>query len=72
MEALPLPLIQQAIDTFCAAYGEVAPWPLNPQAVTWYTATALLNERALRTVSRMKHGRFALHDDLIALAGGLL
>lgn len=72
VEALPLPLIRQALDAFCTAYAEVAPWSLEPQTIAWYTATALLNERAFRTVSRMKHGRFDLLDDLMALASTLL
>lgn len=72
VEALPLSLIRQAIDAFCAAYATVAPWPLDKRALAWYTATALLNERAFRSVSRMKQGRFDLLDDLIGLAGTVL
>lgn len=71
VEALPLPLIRQVIDAFCAAYATVAPWPLDAQAIAWYTATALLNERAFRSVSRMKQGRFDRLDDLIGLASAL-
>ena len=71
VEGVPQALIQHAIDTFCAAYAQVAPWPLEPQAIGWYTATALLNERAFRTISRMKQGRFDLLDDLIRLASAL-
>jgi aminoglycoside phosphotransferase (APT) family kinase protein len=71
VEGVPQVLIQHAIDTFCAAYAQVAPWPLEPQAIGWYTATALLNERAFRTISRMKQGRFDLLDDLIRLASAL-
>ncbi|MCE7986884.1 MAG: aminoglycoside phosphotransferase family protein [Caldilinea sp. CFX5] len=72
VEALPTPSIRQAIDAFCVAYAAVAPWPLEPQTIAWYTATALLNERAFRSVSRLKHGRLDLLDDLIGLAGALL
>jgi len=72
VDALPLSSIRQVIDAFCAAYAAVAPWPLNEQAIAWYTATALLNERAFRSVSRMKQGRFDLLDDLIRLVGTVL
>lgn len=72
VEALPTPSICQAVDAFCTAYATVAPWPLEPQTIAWYTATALLNERAFRAVSRLKHGRLDLLDDLIGLAAALL
>jgi Phosphotransferase enzyme family len=72
LENLPMPLIRQAIDTFCTVYACQVPWPMPPPLINWYTAAALVNERAFRTVTRLKEGRLDLLDDLIRLASELV
>ena len=64
--------IAQSLDRFLLAYAEQAPWPLNRAAINWYTAAALLNERAFRAITRLKEGRLELIAALIARANELL
>lgn len=64
--------IAQSLDRFLLAYAEQAPWPLNRAAINWYTAAALLNERACRAITRMKEGRLELIAAFIQIATELL
>lgn len=72
VEAKPMPLLRQTVAAFCTAYADYAKWPLSRPLVNWYTASALLNERVARSISRLKQGRLDLLDDLIRLAASLL
>ncbi|GAB4421838.1 MAG: hypothetical protein Fur0044_19570 [Anaerolineae bacterium] len=69
--AMPTPLIWQFIDAFCQQYEQNVPWPMSRFALNWYTAAALINERAFRCVTRLKSGRLDLLDDLIDLADSI-
>lgn len=68
----PMPILRQTVADFCSVYAAHAPWPMPQQLVDWYTATALLNERVARSISRLKQGRLELLDDLLWLATSLL
>lgn len=72
VEGVARSVIRQTVDRFCAAYAHHAPWPLQQQALDWYTAAALLNERVHRSIARLKQGRLELLDDFIGLATSLL
>lgn len=72
VEAKAMPLLRQTVADFCTAYAAHADWPLSQPLVDWYTATALLNERITRSISRLKQGRLDRLDDLLGLAAGLL
>jgi hypothetical protein len=56
------------IEQFIAAYGNNVTWEVSSAALAWHTATALIAERAYRLVTRLKPGRLALLNDIIALA----
>lgn len=56
------------ISKFVAGYAANVPWPVEPSVLAWFTATALLNERVYRCVSRLKPGRADLIPELIDLA----
>jgi hypothetical protein len=68
VDGVAQPVIHQMIDHLCACYAEQVPWPLDRQAIDWYTAAALLNERAFRAITRMKQGRLAMIDDFVRIA----
>ncbi len=61
-----------ALPRFAHAYRRVADTPVAAQALRWSTAFALLTERTYRCMVRLKPGRSALVDALVALAGNLL
>ena len=56
------------IAAFVAAYRACVPWRVGEAELNWYTAAALINERAFRCLSRLKEGRLELVDRLIDLA----
>ena len=68
----PLALTERMIQHFHQAYVHNVNWSLPEPMIRWYTATALLNERAYRTVTRMKSGGFAVLDDLLRLAAQIV
>ena len=68
LETLPLATIERLAITFCRSYLQACPYPNDEPALRWYTAAALINERAFRSVTRLKSGRLELLDDLITLA----
>lgn len=72
IEGVPQPTIRHTIDIFLASYAAHVPWSIDRRTIDWYTAAALLIERAYRSVSRMKDGRLALVDDFIRIATELL
>jgi len=48
------------------------PWPAPRADIDWHTAAALVSERAVRCVTRLKPGRLALIDGLLATAERLM
>ncbi|HRW05349.1 MAG TPA: aminoglycoside phosphotransferase family protein [Caldilineaceae bacterium] len=72
VDHVPQSLIHRSIDGFLQSYATSVPWPLDRGAINWYTAAALLHERAFRSIARMKEGRLALVDDLVRIATDLL
>ena len=64
----PLAAAQARNTAFWQAYCCCAPEPASPAALNWAIATALINERAFRCLTRLKPGRLALLDSLIKLA----
>lgn len=72
VDSVPQSMMRRSIDGFLRSYAAHVPWALDHQAVNWYIAAALLNERAFRSISRMKEGRLAMVDDFIRIATELL
>ncbi len=59
---------QPLFAAFIGRYRECVPWPTPALDIAWYTAAALINERAFRCVTRLKSGRMEIFDDLVRLA----
>ena len=51
-----------------AAYRQRASWPVSEPDVAWFTASALIHERALRCVTSLKRVRMDTIENLIAVA----
>jgi len=61
-------LIERIGDVFIQQYEKRVPWTISRSELKWYIATALINERAFRCVTRLKAGRRDILDHLIRLA----
>lgn len=59
---------QSKLNNVIAAYRERASWPVADDDTAWYTASALIHERALRCVTSLKPGHYDLLADIIATA----
>jgi aminoglycoside phosphotransferase (APT) family kinase protein len=64
----PLEVLQPALDSMLAAYRQRASWPVEEPDIAWYTASALLQERALRCVTSLKLMHSQTLDELVATA----
>lgn len=64
--------IPPRIEQFIAAYAAKVAWEVSPSALAWHTAAALIAERAYRQITRLKAGRRARLDQIIALAQQLM
>ncbi len=62
----------KTIARFLNHYQQHVRWPIAPEDLCWHVAIALLNERMTRGITRLKHGRLALLQPLMALAGNLV
>ncbi len=56
------------LDRFVSTYAGYVDWKIETTALNWFTAIALLNERAFRCMSRLKPGRLRILSDIIELA----
>ena len=61
-------LIRRILSNYYDQYRIGVPWELSRFELNWYTAVALVNERAFRSVTRLKTGRLDILDTLIDLA----
>jgi len=57
-----------SLRPFLETYRERVRWPATVEDVAWYTATALVVERAYRSVTRLKGGNLEILDRVIELA----
>jgi Phosphotransferase enzyme family len=57
-----------ALNAIAQAYRRAVPWPVADDEVDWYTAAALLNERAFRCVTSLKPGRMEILGNLVNIA----
>lgn len=64
----PLEEVQPMLAIAVAAYRQRASWPVSEQDVAWFTASALIHERALRCVTSLKRVRMDTIENLIAAA----
>jgi len=65
---LPGRVIRGILATFNAHYARSVPWKASNAVVAWYTAVALINERALRSITRLQQDTLHRVDELIELA----
>ncbi len=68
----PAVAVSPAIDAFLDAYRKNVPWPIPDHMLAWHTATALVQERVSRAITRLKPGRLGLIGTLVDLADDLL
>jgi aminoglycoside phosphotransferase (APT) family kinase protein len=64
--------ITNAIDHFCYRYANSVSWPASSAALAWYTAAALVNERAFRTISRLQSGGLFIIEAILERALSIL
>ncbi|MGB5080732.1 MAG: phosphotransferase [Burkholderiales bacterium] len=63
-----LDALTPVLNHIVQAYRRAAPWPVADEEVDWYTAAALLNERAFRCVTSLKPGRMEILGELVDIA----
>jgi hypothetical protein len=69
---LPRHVIEDSLCAFCAHYARSVPWSMRKDVVSWYTAVALINERAFRCVTRLQQDKLEKVEDLVELASHVL
>jgi tRNA A-37 threonylcarbamoyl transferase component Bud32 len=57
-----------ALTNIVQAYLQAVPWSVTDEEVGWYTAAALIHERALRCVTSLKPGRMEILGQLVDIA----
>ncbi|MFQ5783921.1 MAG: phosphotransferase [Alphaproteobacteria bacterium] len=60
--------VHPIIQRFLKGYRAHADWPMPAADIVWYTAAALVNERAFRSVKGLKSTFLETLDDLLGLA----
>ena len=65
-------VIDDSLATFCRHYAQHVPWTMSRAAVRWYTAVAVVNERAFRSVTRLQQDKLERVDDMLELASRIL
>jgi len=68
----PARSVESGIEALAESYRAHAPWPAPRADIDWHTAAALVAERAVRCITRLKPGRLALVDELLATAERLM
>jgi len=63
-----LDALTPALTNIVQAYRQAVPWSVTGEEVGWYTAAALLNERAFRCVTSLKPGRMEILGQLVDIA----
>jgi aminoglycoside phosphotransferase (APT) family kinase protein len=63
-----LDALTPALTSIVQAYRQAVPWPVTDEEVGWYTAAALIHERAHRCVSSLKPGRMEILGQLVGIA----
>jgi len=64
----PLESLTPALHAIVEAYRRAVPWPVAKEEVDWYTAAAVLNERAFRCITSLKPGRMEILSGLVDIA----
>ena len=64
----PLQALQPAVNSIVAAYRGRVSWPVQEEEIAWYTASALIHERALRCVTSLKPMHTQTLDRLVSTA----
>jgi aminoglycoside phosphotransferase (APT) family kinase protein len=58
-------VIRDILASFYAHYARCVPWRASNAVVTWFTAVALINERAFRAVTRLQQDALERVDELV-------
>ena len=65
---VPFPQLSGQLRTFLDHYHQSSPWELDDPTLAWFTAMALVTERASRCVTRLKANRRGMMELLLILA----
>lgn len=65
---VPFPLLADPLRTFLNHYHQDSPWELDDPTLAWFTAMALVTERASRCVTRLKANHRGMIELLLILA----
>ena len=68
LTGLPDRVVRGVLATFDAHYVRSVPWKTSSAVLSWYTAVALINERAFRSVTRLQQDKLEMVDELVGLA----
>jgi tRNA A-37 threonylcarbamoyl transferase component Bud32 len=68
IEGESLDAIRPLLSAAVAAYDRRVAWPVSEADVAWFTASALIRERALRCVTSLKPGRMQTVGNVVAAA----
>lgn len=69
LNQLPECQTRKIVTTFIEYYQYAVNWSVDRDALRWWLSVALLNERVLRSITRLKEGRLQLLQTLVELAG---
>ena len=72
LDGEPLAAMQPTLTAIVAPYRERVSWPVPENDVAWFTASALIYERALRCVTSLKPGRSDSVGNLVAIAARMV
>ena len=72
LDGEPIQAMQPALNAIVAAYRARVSWPVPENDVAWFTASALIYERALRCVTSLKPGRNDSVGNLVAVAARIV
>lgn len=64
--------IEEATGLFYRHYLQKVPWSAPRATVDWFTAAALINERAFRSIARLQSGSLDILDAILARAQKIL
>ena len=67
-----LSAVQPLLNSVVVAYRQAVPWSIADDEIAWYTASALIRERALRCVNSLKPVRGEVLDRVIVAAAAIL
>lgn len=72
LEDIPCHVMEPIVDSFVETYAQRVPWAVLESDLAWFTAAALLTERAVRSITRLKEGKLDRIQDVLMLADRII